>query len=501
MTPQTGTAPTTEERGNSVRSAVLWSYVLTGGRVGATTLVTFLLAKLLGPAEFGLIAMALIVLNLAQMLLQHGLPQAIVQRGELTDRHLEAAFFALLLAGLGLGAVMAALSPLWGLANRDSQLTLVCLALAPLVPVFALMMVPEAILRRQLRFQAIAVRTLIAVTAGGVVGIGMALAGYGVWALVGQQVVTGVLNTLVLWLMCRWRPRQWPRLRALRDLGRFSAHSTNAGVALFVCTRADQLVTGLMFGSVAVGIYRLAIRLPEMLVEVTVRSLQQVALPALSRLQDDRPAFGARLSDLQHLGAVVALPLIGLLAGVAGPLVDFLGPQWAGTELPLRILCLYAAVHVYGVLLGPALQAAGHPGRLAALAWIRGGVAVLSFLVVGWLVTGLSPVHQAAAIAAALVAVEIVITLMAVHWTRRTIGGVRFRLFTPTVPAILAGLAAFGAPVGLATVGVAAGVPLLAVLLGGVVGGLAAAGMLGLTDRRARALVRQRLRRSAPAGA
>ena len=140
-----------------------------------------------------------------------------------------------------------------------------------------------------------------------------------------------------------------------------------AGIGTLLSNRADIIVAGLFFGPAATGIYRLAARLPDVLVEATVRSLQQVALPSLSRLQGDRVAFAAHLTRLQHFGAALGLPALGILAATASPLVAVLGPQWSGTETPMRLLCLYAAANVYRVLLGPALQAIGRPARLAAV--------------------------------------------------------------------------------------------------------------------------------------
>jgi PST family polysaccharide transporter len=478
-----------------VRSAVFWSYALTAGRVGTTTIVTFVLAKLLGPSEFGVVAMALLFLTIAQTLLQQGLVSAIIQREDLTDEHLDAAFVILLLSGLGMGVVMAAGSPLWALAFGEPQLTAVCLAFAPLLLVQALAVVPEAVLRRAMGFRAIAVRTLVATISGGVVGIVLAVLGFGVWALVWQQVVTAVVGAVVLWAISPWRPRLRGRLRAIRDLWGFSAHSANAALALQLGGKADQFVIGLFFGPVAIGIYRLAARLPEMFVDVTVRSLQQVALPALSRLQDDRPAFAARLASLQHLGAVAGLPMLGVLAATAEALVAFLGPQWDGTALPLQLLCLYGAVNVYGVLLGPALQAIGKPGRLAAIAWARGVIGVLVFLAVGLLAAGRDPGGQAAAVALSAVAVQVVLNTAAIQVTRRTIA-TKLRLLTPTLPAVAAALAAAAVPFAADRLGVADATPILRMLVDGTLGAGAAGLVLFATDRRLRTMVRGRLRPS-----
>jgi PST family polysaccharide transporter len=282
---------------------------------------------------------------------------------------------------------------------------------------------------------------------------------------------------------------------AIRDLWRFTAHSANAGVALLLSRRADQFVIGIVFGPVAMGIYRLAGRLPEMFLEVTVRSLQQVALPALSRLQHDREAFAARLASLQHLGAVAGLPALGILAGTAQPLVSFLGPQWEGTALPLQLLCLYGAANVYGVLLGPVLQATGHPGRLAAIAWIRGGIGLAVFVAVGAAATGRAAADQAAAVALAAVAVQVVLNAIAIEITRRTVGRRHLRLITPTLPAVAAALLAAGVPLLLDELLLGGAHPLVQLAVEVTAAGLVAGAALLAIDRQLRAMVSARLRR------
>lgn len=484
-----------------VRSAIGWSYLLTAGRVASSIVVTFLLAKLLGPGEFGLVAMATVFILIAQTVIQQGLVSAIVQRDKLTAQHLDAAFGVLVLAGLAVGLLTAAVSPLWALINREPQLTAVCVALSPLVLVQGLAIVPEAVLRRQLQFRAVAIRTLVAAVLSGVIGVALALAGAGIWALVGQQLVNAVTGLVVLWVVCPWRPSRRLRLGAIRELWAFSAHSANAGLGMMLSSRADIIFTGLFFGPVATGIYRLAARLPDMLVDVTVRSLQQVALPSLSRLQQDRRAFARHLAELQHLGAVAGLPVLGVLAATAHPLVGFLGPQWAGTEGPLRLLCVYGAINVYGVLLGPALQAIGQPGKLAAILWSRGVLGVATLAAVGTLMTSDNAASQATAVALAGIAMQLIVNAMAVWVTvRRAAGASVARFLAPTVPAALAAVAATLVPIGTDRLGLAGLHPLIRVVVVGAAASLIAGGVLWATDRPLRRLALTRLRRRSTDG-
>ena len=489
--------------GGRVRSAIGWSYVLTAGRVGSSIVVTFLLAKLLGPTEFGLVAMATVFITIAQTIIQQGLVSAIVQRDKLTPEHLDGAFVVLVVAGLGIGLLTAAASPLWALVNRAPELTAICVALSPLVLLQGLSIVPEAMLRRELQFRAVAIRTLLASVCSGAVGVALALAGAGIWALVAQQLVNATVSLIVLWVVCPWRPSRRPRLSGIRDLLVFSAQSANAGLGLMLSSKADIIVTGLFFGPVATGIYRLASRLPDMLVDVTVRSLQQVALPSLSRLQRDRRGFAAHLNQLQHLGAVAGLPVLGVLAATAQPLVGLLGPQWAGTETPLRLLCLFGAVNVYGVLLGPALQAIGQPGKLAAILWTRGVLGVATLAAVGTLMTGRSAVAQATAVALAGIGMQLTVTAIAV-WVavRRAAGASVAGFLTPTVPAALAAVLATLTPLAVDRIGGDFG-PVVGLLVLGGTASLVAGAVLWATDARLRRLVLARLprarRRSRPA--
>jgi O-antigen/teichoic acid export membrane protein len=328
----------------------------------------------------------------------------------------------------------------------------------------------------------------------GIAGVVLALLGAGVWALVAQSLVNAFVGLVVLWTVCPWRPSRRPRLGAIRDLWKFSLHSANAGLGSMLSTKADLIFTGLFFGPVATGIYRLAARLPDMLVDVTVRSLQQVALPSLSRLQHDRSAFLRHLTTLQHLGALTGLPLLGVLVAAAGPLIEFLGPQWSGTQVPLALLCVYGALNAYGVLLGPALQAIGQPAKLAAILWTRGILGVAVFAGVGTLLGGSSAATQATAIALAAIGTQVVMNATSVWVTvSRAAGGSIPRFLAPTVPALMAGAAAAAVPWAFSTLRVSIEPPLLALFCYAAVAGLVSGALLWLTDRRLRLLVREKL--------
>ena len=185
-----------------------------------------------------------------------------------------------------------------------------------------------------------------------------------------------------------------------------------------------------------------------MLTEVTSRSLQQVSLPELARLQSRPAELGDRLAKMLHVSAVTGLPALGILAATAKPLVALLGPEWSPAGTAMQLLCIVGIVNVYGVLLGPALQAVGRPGINTALSWLQLAVGVTTFYYIGqWLNGCHDDRTQVAAIALGMSALELSITILMMYITFvRVLKVSPWQILGPTVPALIAGSAGFLVP-------------------------------------------------------
>lgn len=372
----------------SLRVATSWSYALSLGKMAISLSLAFVLAALLGPRAFGVIAMALVFINFVEMLQQQGLMPAIVSRKVLTDRHADTAFW--LVTAVGLACTLAAilLAPWWADLNGLPELAPVIRVLALTVPLTSTVVIHEALLRRELAFKKLTVRTWVSLVAGGIAGVLGAVLGLGVWALVLQQVVTSVVVVIVLWTVSPWRPRLRVDRVAARELWSYSARAASSSLGLFIGGRIDILLTGLFFGPIVVGLYRLAQRLTSTAVDVTARGMQAVALPGLSGVQDDTSVFASRLLRMQRITSMLALPLLGLLAGVAAPLERILGQDWKGTATAIQLLALMQAFTAVSLLLGPALQARNRPGTLSIVIWVSSGLKILALASAAWLGDG-----------------------------------------------------------------------------------------------------------------
>ncbi len=502
-TPEEPRGPTTPggrfdaPAGVRVRAAVVWSYLLGGGHFLAYGAVTLLLAAILLPEAFGVMALAMLWVSFAQMLLHEGPSLAVIQRAELTDRHLDAAFWINLATAAVIAGVFAAAAPLWAAAVHLPELAPVCWALAPVIVLHALQVVPDALLRRQLAMRRLVSRVLLATVVAGACGVAAALAGLGVWALVINHVTYSTVAVVLLWTATGWRPRRGPVRAAARDLRRFSLLSVSEFLSGFVAQRADALLAGLFFSPVAIGLYRFCLRITEMAGDLAVYGVRQITVPHLSRMQHDPATFARHLAQLVHAGVVLAFPALGVLAAVAPPLLALLGPEWTEATGALRLLCVLGAVAVVGNLLLPAMQAAGRPGIAAAVGWTTACLAAALIVLVGAAYATASPAVQVVAMAVTMIGVQAFsATLTLLVTVRRVLRTPLAPLLRPTLPAATAAVAA--AVVGGAVADrIPGSVPAVGALAAaGLVAAATAATVLLATDAQFSHRLRQTVRRT-----
>ncbi|MEZ5165887.1 MAG: oligosaccharide flippase family protein [Acidimicrobiales bacterium] len=163
--------------GRKLSFALFWSFLQGFGAQGLTVVVTFLLARQLGPEVFGLAALAIVYVLFVEMLMRQGLSVAIVQRPDLTDRDLDTAFWLLGAISLAIAGATVGLAGVWADINREPQLRELTIVLSVVVPIRALAVVQDALSRRRLEFKALAWRTFVASIVSGVVALAMALSG------------------------------------------------------------------------------------------------------------------------------------------------------------------------------------------------------------------------------------------------------------------------------------------------------------------------------------
>ena len=380
------------------------------------------LARLLAPADYGLVAVVAVLVGLGELLRDAGLSSAAVQARVLSTGQRDNLFWLNTAAGLLLAVLLCAAAPLVALGFGNDRLPPVTMALSATFLLNGAATQYRAMLVRQLRFVALAASDIAGQVAGLVLGIALAAQGAGFWALVAQQLAQGAVALLLLLVTSRWLPGWIDRTASIRPLLRYGLPLLGAQLLNYLAGNVDTLTIGARFGPVPVGLYDRVFQL----VRTPLLQLQapstRVALPVLARLQTQEKRF----ADFVCFGQRSLLTVIGglfavLFAQAPAVVLVVLGPRWIPAMPIFRLLLVAgffqaATYAVYWVFLAKGLTRSQFRYALVTRPLMAGLVVAGSL----WGVTG---VAMAYAIAAA------VCWAVALLWIRPAVGGLAGRMF------------------------------------------------------------------------
>ena len=241
------------------------------------------LARLIAPAEFGVIAMVAPIISLTLRFNQLGLLEATIQRKAITQRELSALFWVSVAVSVLLGLLIVASAPLVGWFYDEPRTVSVATCLASLIVFGGLSTQPMALLNRRMEFISLAAIDLASTAAAAVVGIGMAWLDYGYWALVMMQAANSVTVLVLAWMLAGWRP-SWPRWeRGTAGILRFGGNLAGFNIVDFLSRNLDNVAIGAAWGDVAVGLYDRTFRLMLLPLAQITTTFARIAVPLLSR--------------------------------------------------------------------------------------------------------------------------------------------------------------------------------------------------------------------------
>jgi O-antigen/teichoic acid export membrane protein len=321
-----------------------------------------LLARLLDPRDFGLVALAAALIAIVDVFRDLGLQQAAVQRRELTRAHVNSLFWGALGLAATLAGVLAAGAGLVAdlLGSSEAQNVVALLAIS--LPLQAVSMVPTALLQRSMDFRAIAVTFMIGTAIGGAVGVALALTDHGVYSLVFRTLAQALVTSLLLAVFARFLPQLAFKRQEFMELFRFGLPIAGARFLEVVQGRADDLLIGRFMGPALLGTYSVAYRLYRILTETFIGTMSQVAAPTFSKLQSDRQRLLSAYYTSISVTTIVAVPVMVGLAAVAGDLVPLLfGDQWVDAVPVMQVLALVGVLHSVRYYDAALLVAVGRP--------------------------------------------------------------------------------------------------------------------------------------------
>lgn len=341
-------------------ASLFWKLMERGGTQGIQFIVQIVLARLLLPEEYGIIAIVNVFILLANVFVQSGLNTALIQKKDADEVDFSSVFYvSIFIAGL-LYVIIFLSAPFIAEFYHNPQLIAVLRVLSIILFFGAINSIQNAYVAKAMLFRKLFFSSLWAIVISGVFGIATAYAGWGVWALVVQQIINQLLITVILWFTVKWRPQLVFSFKKVRILFSYGWKLLASYILNTLYTDMRTLVIGRVFSASILGFYNRGKQFPQLIINNINGSIQSVMLPALSSHQDDKIKVKNLMKKSITMSSFLVFPVMMGLAVTAEPLVEIvLTIKWLPAVPFIQIYCLILAFRPIHTANAQAINALG----------------------------------------------------------------------------------------------------------------------------------------------
>jgi PST family polysaccharide transporter len=360
--------------------------------------ITAVLARLLSPNDFGLIAMVVVFTNFVSIFRDFGLTAALIQRKGITEEHLSSGFWINILTGLILAIILVALAPAIAHFYNEGRLVLIVMILASTFFISSFGIVQAALFTKELKFKLLSVVEILGVAVPGIIAIGLAFNGFGVWSLVWQHVISSFVIVILLWVLSGWRPKFLFRWQRIKELLGFGLNLTGFNFVNYFNRNLDNLLIGKLLGSAPLGFYDLAYRLLLFPLGNISSVLGRVMFPALSSIQGDKAKVRRAYLQATRYIAVFTFPMmVGLFAVTPQFIRTIFGPQWERSIFLVQVLALVGLIQSIETTTGWLYQSQGRTDTMFRWGLFSLFVVATAFVLgLRWNIEGVAVAYAAA---------------------------------------------------------------------------------------------------------
>jgi O-antigen/teichoic acid export membrane protein len=340
------------------------------------------MARLLDPKDFGLVAMVTAFTGVFSLLKDAGLSMATVQRDTISNEQMSTLFWINMLVGVILAFLLIAIAPAIVSFYHEPRLFWVTVSLGTDFLFTGATAQHSAMLQRQMRFDTMALIDIITLVSGIIVAITLAVHGWGYWALVGQAVITPAAYAICTWSVVRWLPGMPHRNVGIRSMMRFGGAVTLNGLVVYVAYNLEKILLGRFWGAEALGLYGRAYQIINIPTNNIHSAIGGVAFSALSRLQDDLERLKSYFLKGYSLVLAMTLPITTACVLFADDLIlVLLGPKWKGAVPIFRLLAPTILIFALIDPLGWLLYSIGLVGRSLKIAFVIAPLAIIAYII------------------------------------------------------------------------------------------------------------------------
>lgn len=324
-----------------VAGGVAWSIAEKVGSMLLQMVVSIVVARLLVPEDFGVMAILTFFTALALVMVDSGFSQTLIRKESPSSEDYRSVFAFNIAVSVVLYGILVAVAPAVARYYELPVIADIAPVLFLLLPINALCVIQNTIFTREFRFRLLSQATFTASLVAGVVAIAMALAGCGVWSLVGQRIATLAVKTLILWFRSDWRPSFHFSMKPVREMAPFSFRLLTTDLISSIYNNISQMFIGKIYSADALGFFNQAQKFKDLPLTSAMQSVQSVTYPALSQIGDQREKFAESYRQVLMVVAFMLFPvMVGITAVAEDLFALLLGEKWMPTVPYLQILCL-----------------------------------------------------------------------------------------------------------------------------------------------------------------
>lgn len=362
---------------NKTVKGASWSFFDSIAGQGITFLVGLVLARLLTPEEYGLIGIIIIFIAVFNSIVDSGFSNALIRKNDAKDIDYNTVFISNLILSVVLFGVLYISAPAISNFFNQPQLIPLLRVMGSIVIINAFAIIQRTILVKKVDFKTQTKVSLISSITSGVVGIGMAVGGLGVWSLVGQQISRQFLNSAFLWIYSKWYPKFQFSFQSFKELFSFGWKLLVSGLIDTVWREIYQVIIGKCYTPVALGQYTRAQQFASICSSNLTTVVQRVSFPVLSSVQDDKVRLKNGYKRIIKVAMLITFVLMLGLAATAKPLIlSLIGEQWLPCVLFLQIICLQMMLYPLHSLNLNMLQVQGRSDLFLKLEIIKKIIAI-----------------------------------------------------------------------------------------------------------------------------
>ena len=331
---------------NRILNNLSWRFLERTGAQLVAALVEIILARILDPEHFGVIALVTVFIRFFQIFVDSGLANALIQKKNAEQVDFSSVFYFNIVMCMVLYVALFFASPLVAHFYKMPELTPVLRVLGIVLIISGLKSVQQAYVSRHLLFKRFFWATLTGTIFAAVVGIIMAIRGFGIWALVAQHLVNTIVDTIMLWITVKWRPTREFSLERLKGLLSYGWKLLVSSLLNTISNELRQLIVGKVYSSSDLGIYNRGRQLPHLFVTNINTAIDSVMLPTMSSVQDDKERVRSITRRAIKTSSYLLMPLMMGLAVCAEPIVRLLlTEKWLPAVFYLRVFCFTYAFY------------------------------------------------------------------------------------------------------------------------------------------------------------